>query len=60
MKTFAYEYPFYYEILVTDGTQENSYNYHFTKEQDLEISIKESKLLAEHDSNLKNPIPISV
>jgi hypothetical protein len=60
MLTFAYEYPSYYQVIVTDGTEENSFEYQFTKEQNIDISIKESVLLAELEMENRNPIPASI
>jgi len=47
MITFAYAYETFNRVIVTDGTDENSYLYDFGKSQDIEISITESVRLAE-------------
>ncbi|WP_424766293.1 hypothetical protein [Paenibacillus sp. sgz302251] len=49
MLTFVYEYPAYYQILVTDGTETNSFSYNWGKDQDLETSEREALLLAESE-----------
>lgn len=60
MLTFAYEYPIHYEIIVTDGTDTNSFSYVFGKEQDIETSITESVLLAQLEIDRRNPVPVPV
>lgn len=47
MLTFAYDYGTHNQVIVTDGTDENSFTYDFGKEQDIEVSIIESVRLAE-------------
>lgn len=60
MTTFAYVYPTFIEIIVTDGSDINSFSYPFGKDQDVEISITESLLLAQHEMNLRNPTPVAI
>lgn len=60
MQTFAYEYPSYYEIIVTDGTNQNSYAFSFNKEQNLNDSITVAQQLFIQYMNEKKIVPISV
>ena len=60
MIVFAYDFGTHYQIIVTDGTNENSFVYEFTKDQDVETSIKEAKLLAEHEVSKKDYIPTPI
>lgn len=61
MYAFAYEYPTHYEIIVTGGTEANSFSYDFGKEQDIEISVTESLLLAQLEIERKQPpTPIAI
>jgi hypothetical protein len=57
MLTFAYEYPSYFQVIVTDGTETNSFEYQFTKDQNIETSVNESVLLAELEIANRNPMP---
>jgi hypothetical protein len=47
MLTFAYAYETFNRVIVTDGTEENSFIYDFGKSQDVEISVIESVRLSE-------------
>jgi len=61
MLTFAYDYGTYNQVIVTDGTDENSYVYEFGVDQDIETSIKEATLLAEFEVEKKQPfIPTAI
>jgi hypothetical protein len=60
MQTFAFEYPSYYQVIVTDGTEINSFEYKFSKNQNIETSINESVLLAEMEIANRNPIPTPI
>ena len=61
MITFAYAYETFNRVIVTDGTDENSYLYDFGKSQDIEISITESVRLAESEIARKQPqTPIAI
>lgn len=60
MFSFAYDYGNYYQVIVTDGTDTNSFSYDFGKEQDIEVSIKESVLLAQLEIDRRNPVPIAI
>lgn len=56
MLTFAYNYGTYYQIIVTDGTEENSFVYVFGTVQDIEISVVEARRLAEDEVVKRQPI----
>lgn len=58
--TFCYEFEFYFQVIITDGTLENSYTFNYSKDQDLNISIAESQLLVNELSNNKKFIPRAV
>jgi hypothetical protein len=61
MYTFAYEYPTHYQIIVTDGTEKGSFVYDFSKEQDVVVSEKEAKLLAQFELDQRQtPIPVAI
>lgn len=61
MLTFAYDYGTYNQVIVTDGTDNNSFVYDFGKDQDIEISIAESVRLAESEIVRKQPqTPIAI
>lgn len=61
MMTFAYEYPIIFQIIVTDGTDTNSFSYNFGKDQGIEISVNESLLLAQCEIDKRaQPVPIAI
>jgi hypothetical protein len=64
MLAYAYEYPNRYQIIVSDGTEPNSFVYKFGKDQDIETSVTESIRLAELAVEKKqlssNPTPITL
>lgn len=61
MLTFAYDYVIYNQVIVTDGTDVNSFVYEFGKDQNIETSISESILLAEFEVTKKQTfIPTAI
>lgn len=60
MQTFAYEYPSCFQVIVTDGTEQNSFEYLFNKDQNIETSINESVLLAQLEIENRDPIPKAI
>lgn len=61
MLTFAYNYGSYNQVIVTDGTDENSFVYPFGTDQDIEISILEATRLAEDEVSRKQPpAPVAI
>lgn len=61
MYTFAYDYGTYYQVIVTDGTEDNSFAYPYVIDQDIEVSILEATRLAEDEVARKQPvIPVSI
>lgn len=61
MNAFAYSYGTYNQVIVTDGTPENSYTYDFGTDQDIEVSVTESIRLAELEVSAKQPpMPVAI
>lgn len=59
MNVYAYEYPTTYQIIVTDGTEQNTLSYDFGKEQSVEVSANEALLLAQAEiSKAAVPTPV--
>lgn len=56
MFAFAYDYGLYYQVIVTDGTEDNSYVYDWGTDQDVDVSVLESTRLAELEVARKQPI----
>jgi hypothetical protein len=58
--TFVYEFNDYYQIIVTDGSESNTLEFNFNKEQDLEISVREANLSFDYASQKEVPKPIII
>lgn len=59
MLAFAYEYPTHIEVIVTDGTDEGTVTFNFSKEQDAETSVNEAILLVEAaTAPAEIPVPV--
>lgn len=60
MNVYAYDYVTFYDIIATDGSEDNTYDYQFDKSQDVSKSADEATLLAQAAIDAKSITPTVV
>lgn len=61
MQAFAYDYGTYYQLIVTDGTETNTFSFNFSKDQDIQKSLNEANLLAQTEMDKRAaPKPVAL
>ncbi|MED4599857.1 hypothetical protein P9314_03935 [Paenibacillus validus] len=59
LQIFAYDFGSHYQIIVTDGTEKNTFEYDFGVDQPIQISANEALLLTQAEIK-KNSAPTRI